>query len=161
MPCFHRNLGKRLVKRPKLYFCDTGLACHLTGVRSRELLERGPLAGALFENFAVVEIAKDTAHRGLDRRLSHARTNTGVEADFVLEDLDRRRVLFGEVKRRRTVRPDDARNLRLLREASMNMQREGWTVETVIVTTGDERETLPDGTTVCGIETGFPGTLTD
>jgi len=160
VPCFHRNFGKRLVKRPKLYFWDTGLACHLTGVRSRELLEHGPLAGALFESFVVAEIAKDTAHRGLDRRLSHARTNNGVEADFVLEDLERRRIIFGEVKRRRTVRPDDARNLRVLREASRDMQREGWAVDTVIVTTGDEHESLPDGTTVCGIETDFPGTIT-
>ena len=160
VPCFHRNFGKRLVKRSKLYFWDTGLACHLTGVRSRELLERGPLAGALFENFVVAEIAKDTAHRGLDQKLFHARTNTGVEADFVLEDLERRRIVFGEVKRRRTVRPDDARNLRALREASRDMQREGWAVDTVIVTTGDEHESLPDGTTVCGIETGFPGTIT-
>lgn len=44
--------------------------------------------------------------------------------------------------------------------ASRDMQREGWVVDTVIVTTGDEHESLPDGTTVCGIETGFPGTIT-
>ena len=156
VPCFHHNLGKRLVKRPKLYFWDTGLACHLTGVRSRELLERGPLAGALFENYVVAEVAKDAAHHGLDRRLYHARTNAGIEADFVLEDLERRRIVFGEVTRRSTVRPDDARSLRVLREASRDMLREGWTVETMIVTTGDADESLPDDTIVRGIETGLP-----
>jgi uncharacterized protein len=154
IPSFHRNLGKRLVKRPKLYFWDTGLACHLTGVRSREILERGPMAGALFENYVMAEIAKDAAHRCLDRKLFYFRTNAGLEADFVLEDRESRQIIFGEVKRRLTVRPEDVRNLRVLREASRPLQREGWSIESLLVNAGTSEEALPDGTLVRGVGAG-------
>jgi predicted AAA+ superfamily ATPase len=49
----HRNFNKRLIKSPKLYFYDTGLACYLLGLRSRVQLETHPLRGALFENFVI------------------------------------------------------------------------------------------------------------
>jgi predicted AAA+ superfamily ATPase len=154
IPSFHRNFGKRLVKRPKLYFWDTGLACHLTGVRSREILERGPMAGAIFENYVISEIAKDAAHRGVDRTLYYFRTNAGIEADFVLEDRESRRIVFGEVKRRLTVRPEDLKNIRILREASRKMQSNGWSIEGLLVNAGSGEETLLDGTVVRGVGAG-------
>lgn len=158
VPPYHRNLGKRLVKRPKLYFWDTGLVCYLTGLGSREILEKGPLAGAIFENYVVAEIAKNIAHRGLDRKVHYFRTNTGLEADFVLEDREQRRIVFGEVKRRITIRPEDLKNLRTLRAASAEAEREGWTVGSLIVNTGTTEESLPDGTVVrgAGIAEGGP-----
>lgn len=55
---YHRNFGKRLVKTPKLYFVDTGLACWLLGIRAAEMLPLHPMRGALFENWVVTEHLK-------------------------------------------------------------------------------------------------------
>ena len=59
---YHRNFGKRLVKTPKLYFLDTGLACWLLGIRSDDVLALHPLRGALFENWVVGEFIKSRYH---------------------------------------------------------------------------------------------------
>jgi predicted AAA+ superfamily ATPase len=82
------NIGKRLVKRPKLYFWDTGLICHLAGIRDMESLEAGPLGGAVFENLVVAEILKGAAHRGLDLEAYFFRESNGLEADLLLIDSD-------------------------------------------------------------------------
>ncbi|MDP3178797.1 MAG: DUF4143 domain-containing protein [Spirochaetaceae bacterium] len=55
---WHATVGKRLIKRPELYFWDTGLLCHLAGLRDAEALEAGPLGGPVFENLVVAEILK-------------------------------------------------------------------------------------------------------
>ncbi len=64
LPPYHRNFGKRLVKMPKLYFLDTGLASWLLGIRSEEVLGLHPLRGALFENWVVAEFIKARYKRG-------------------------------------------------------------------------------------------------
>jgi len=71
LPPYHRNLGKRIVKRPKLYFYDTGLLCYLAGIRNIEILEKGPLQGEIFETYIVSEIMK-SVFQGL---LNHPETN--------------------------------------------------------------------------------------
>jgi len=58
----HRNFNKRLIKSPKLYFYDTGLACHLLRIRDVTQLETHPLRGALFENYVIAEVAKAYLH---------------------------------------------------------------------------------------------------
>jgi len=55
---FYKNLGKRIIKSPKIHFYGTGLVSHLTGIRTKELYEEGPLYGALFENYVIAEILK-------------------------------------------------------------------------------------------------------
>jgi predicted AAA+ superfamily ATPase len=50
---YYKNLGKRIVKSPKLYFLDTGLVSYLSGNTTKEIIENGPMAGALFENFVI------------------------------------------------------------------------------------------------------------
>ncbi|MFT3791202.1 MAG: ATP-binding protein [Rudaea sp.] len=83
-PAFHRNVTKQLVKRPKLHFCDTGLACSLLGLRAPEQLATHPLRGALFESFVVSEIHKWHLHRGLPSDLRHYRENRGAEIDALI-----------------------------------------------------------------------------
>ena len=56
LPSYHKNLGKRIIKRPKLYFYDPGIVCYLTGIRDMETLNQGPLGGSLFENMIVSEM---------------------------------------------------------------------------------------------------------
>ncbi|MDV7402926.1 DUF4143 domain-containing protein, partial [Arthrospira platensis SPKY1] len=62
---YHRNFNKRIVKTPKLYFYDTGLACALLGIRKPEDLTRHFARGALFENFIINEILKNHLNRNL------------------------------------------------------------------------------------------------
>ena len=78
LPPHFNNLGKRITKMPKIYFLDTGLACHLVGIRDREQLLEGPMAGALFENYCLQETVKIFANLGEQPRLSYVRTNNRV-----------------------------------------------------------------------------------
>jgi predicted AAA+ superfamily ATPase len=85
LPPYHRNFGKRLVKTPKLYFLDTGLACWLLGIRSPDVLVLHPSRGALFETWVVSEFIKSRFNRGLPADLYFWRDNNGLEADLVFE----------------------------------------------------------------------------
>jgi len=101
---FHANIGKRLVKRPKLYFWDTGLLCHLAGLRNDEALKEGPLGGPVFENLAVAEILKGAAHRGFELKAFYFRESNGLEADLILEDPERQRNLVIDIKAGQTAK---------------------------------------------------------
>ncbi|WP_211665486.1 ATP-binding protein [Leucothrix arctica] len=85
LPPYHKNFGKRLVKTPKLYFVDTGLACWLLGIRSEEVLALHPLRGALFETWVVAEALKARYNAGEPADLYFWRDNNGVEADLLYE----------------------------------------------------------------------------
>jgi uncharacterized protein len=79
------NLGKRLVKRPKLYFTEPGLAASLLQIETPEQAARDPLLGALFENMVIVEILKGLYNRGITPRLSFFRDSNGNEVDCIIE----------------------------------------------------------------------------
>jgi predicted AAA+ superfamily ATPase len=82
---YHRSLGKRLVKSPKLYFVDAGLACHLLGIHDVETLRRSPLAGPLWETFVVGQVLR---HFQVERQrppLWFWRTAYGDEVDLLVE----------------------------------------------------------------------------
>jgi predicted AAA+ superfamily ATPase len=81
----HRNFGKRLVKSPKLYFLDVGLAAWLMGIRDAAGLEIHSARGALFETWAVGELYKDQLSRGESPQLYFWRDSTGNEVDVILE----------------------------------------------------------------------------
>ena len=81
----HQNFGKRLVKTPKLYFVDTGLAAFLLGIRDPEHLSIHAARGALFENFVISELLKRRYNQGLPSNLYFWRNNTGEEVDVVIE----------------------------------------------------------------------------
>lgn len=85
LPPFFANLGKRLIKSPKLYFQDTGLAATLLNIESPAQLATHPLRGNLFETWVVSEVAKAHLHRGRRPRLSFYRDSGGLEIDLVLE----------------------------------------------------------------------------
>lgn len=83
---FFANLGKRLVKRPKVYFLDTGTLVYLLGVTQRDQLLAGPAAGPIFEAAVLAQIHRLLVHRGEVSRLYFWRTAAGHEVDFVIED---------------------------------------------------------------------------
>lgn len=85
LPPYHRNYNKRIVKMPKLYFYDTGLASALLGVENAKQLDFHPLRGALFENLVILELLKERLHRGKPQNLYFWRDNTGHEVDLLLD----------------------------------------------------------------------------
>jgi hypothetical protein len=113
VPPYFENFGKRLVKSPKLYFTDSGLACHLLGLASTAELARSPFAGPVFEGFVAAEIAKQQANQGRRRELYYFRDQRGLEVDFVVPGPGRR-LTFIEAKASRTVRPEAAAGMRSL-----------------------------------------------
>lgn len=87
MQPFWANTTKRLAKTPKLYFMDTGLACHLTGWNTPDQLKRGAVAGHMFETFVVSEVLKSYMNAGRDlREVSFYRDSQKREIDLVIQD---------------------------------------------------------------------------
>jgi predicted AAA+ superfamily ATPase len=107
LPSYHRNFGKRLVKTPKLYFFDVGLAAWLLGIRSAEVLALHPLRGALFETLIVGEFIKARFNAGLPADLFFWRDNNGLEADLVFEQGQHLQTV--EIKSGQTVTSDYVR----------------------------------------------------
>ncbi len=107
LPPYFRNFGKRLVKMPKLYFLDSGLACWLLGIRSEDVLALHPLRGALFENWVVGEFIKARYNGGMPADLYFWRDNNGLEADLIFEQGSKLQMV--EIKSGQTVTSDTIR----------------------------------------------------
>src|SRR2546421_4319225 len=84
VPPYFENLGKRLVKTPKVYWGDSGLACYLLGITSEAELQRSPFLGQLFEGFVAAEILKSQVNQGARKELYYFRDQQGLEVDFLL-----------------------------------------------------------------------------
>jgi len=85
LPPYHTNFGKRLVKTPKLYFWDTGLAAWLLGVTDAQAMNVHPMRGALFENLCIAEFGKHLRHTGAPAQMFFWRDNIGNEVDLLVE----------------------------------------------------------------------------
>jgi predicted AAA+ superfamily ATPase len=85
LPPYFENFGKRLIKSPKLYFIDTGLAAWLLGIETTQQLSRDPLRGALFENLIIVECLKHHLNLGKDARIFYFRDSYGNEVDLLIQ----------------------------------------------------------------------------
>ena len=88
LPPYFTNIRKRLVKSPKLYFYDVGLASHLIGIEQAKQLATHPLRGQLFENAVVIEVLKHRYNRGRRSNLSFFRDSQGLECDLLLESAE-------------------------------------------------------------------------
>ena len=86
LPPFHANIRKRLVKSPKIYFYDVGLASYLIGIEHAAQIGTHPLRGPLFENAVVVEALKHRFNRGRRSNLSFFRDSRGIECDLLYEN---------------------------------------------------------------------------
>ena len=109
LPSFHDNINKRLIKSPKLYFYDTGLASYLLGIESSGQMERDPLKGALFENMVVMEIVKQRFNSGMTPSLSFFRDSHHVEIDLVFTKGNQ--IIPIEIKSSKTFHPDFLKGL--------------------------------------------------
>jgi predicted AAA+ superfamily ATPase len=113
LPAWSPNVGKRLVKSPKLHFVDTGLAAHLLGLDERGLMASPRAFGALLETFVVNELEKDLGWAGTQARLFHFRSADRREVDVVIEDRSGR-VVGIEVRASATPTQADFDGLRAL-----------------------------------------------
>ena len=107
---YHKNFNKRLIKMPKLYFFDSGLASYLAGIKDSGQLKTHPLKGALFESFIISEFLKYWYNRGRDSRLYFWRDKTGHEVDCILEDSIE--LIPIEIKSGRTITVDYFKNIK-------------------------------------------------
>ncbi|MEZ4650197.1 MAG: DUF4143 domain-containing protein, partial [Candidatus Eisenbacteria bacterium] len=109
LPPYHRNFNKRLVKSPKLYFLDPGLAASLLGITAADQLATHPLRGALFETLVFCELIKARLNSGKRADLSFWRDNHGREVDFLCEEGGRLHAI--EAKSGLTVTPSSLKGL--------------------------------------------------
>ena len=116
LPAWSANLGKRLVKAPKIILNDTGLVAHLLGLSQERIESESMLLGPLLENFVVMELRKQIGWSARPPQLFHFRAQTGQEVDLLLEDAAGR-VVGVEVKASSTLSSHDFKGLRFLREA--------------------------------------------
>ncbi len=83
---FYNNFNKRILKTPKMYFIDTGLACSLLGIRKTEELELSHFRGALVENYIIMECVKNNANQNTEQSFYYWRDNKGVEVDLIIDN---------------------------------------------------------------------------
>jgi predicted AAA+ superfamily ATPase len=123
---FHRNLSKRLVKSPKLYFYDTGVACSLLGIRDENQVNLHFMKGALFENLIINEFIKRNFHRGENRQPYFWQDSHGKEIDCLL--VDGEKVVPVEIKSGKTIADSYFDNLKYWRELTNMTENRGYVV---------------------------------
>lgn len=143
---YYANVGKRLVKTPKVYFTDTGMLSYLAGIRDPAHAAAGPMAGAIAETAVVSEVLKSFFHRGTEPRLYFWRTATGDEVDLVIETPTG--LLPLEVKATATPSPAMARGILRFRESVREARADGYVVHIgdVWLPLGGNISALPFGT---------------
>lgn len=105
-----KNFNKTIVKRPKIYFYDTGLICNLLEIKTINQLQQHPHKGFIFENFIVSELIKKRSNRGIDNNLYYWRDKTGHEIDIIIDNAGQLTPL--EIKSGKTIHDEFFRNLK-------------------------------------------------
>jgi len=131
---YHNNFKKRMIKTPKLYFYDTGLASSLLGIKSAAELQLHFAKGSLFENMIIADILKNSLNRGLKPDVYFWRDSTGNEVDLILDDPGG--PVAVEIKSGRTIDPGFFKNLNYWR--SLHSGRES---KEILVYGGDLSQT--------------------
>jgi len=117
VPAWYRNIGKRLIKSPKLYINDTGLLTYLLGLDRHQLMNYPDNLGPVLENYVMNELVKQSTWCDTETRLCYYRTVNGKEVDFVLEN-NRSEIVGIEIKSSNSVDANDFRGLKDLSETA-------------------------------------------
>ncbi len=123
---YFANIGKRLVKTPKVYFTDVGTLCYLAGLKDPDHAASGPMGGAIMETAVLSEVVRTLTHRGVEPRVYFWRTTTGTEVDLVVETEGR--LVPIEVKLSATPRPAMAAALKTFRNDVGSVAMPGYVV---------------------------------
>ncbi|MFA6950875.1 MAG: ATP-binding protein [Lentimicrobiaceae bacterium] len=140
---YYKNYNKRMVKMPKLYFYDTGLAAALLGIDHADMLEMHPFRGSLFENLVVTEFLKQRLNSGLSNNIYFWRDSTGNEIDLLIDRTPD--LLPIEIKSGRTVTSDYFKGLNFWNKLTGNKGG-------MVVYGGDMKQSRSYGITVVPIK---------
>ena len=113
---YFENFGKRIIRSPRIYIADSGMACHLLGIDTEAELEKSPFLGAIFEGVVAAEIVKTQVNAGMRRELYYFRDQQGLEVDFIIPGKNGSMTLV-EAKASRTAKPDMTLPMRRLSSA--------------------------------------------
>ncbi|HOO57634.1 MAG TPA: ATP-binding protein [bacterium] len=111
---YFENIGKRLVKSPKVYFTDTGTLCYIVGLKDPEHARKGPMGGAIMETAVVSDIYRTLMHRGETPQMYFWRTSSGTEVDVVIDEGNR--LIPIEIKSSATPNRNMAKGIETFRE---------------------------------------------
>jgi predicted AAA+ superfamily ATPase len=136
LPPYHTNMNKRLVKAPKLYFCDTGLAAMLLEIESPSRLSLDKAKGHLVENFIILELLKTRLNQGKSDRMYFWRDYNGQEVDLIVEWGGELKAI--EIKSTATFAPEFTKSL----QNFCDFAPEG--TKPFVIYTGDEHFTMRD-----------------
>jgi predicted AAA+ superfamily ATPase len=135
---WYANVSKRLIKSPKLYFYDVGLACYLLGLENETQVSRDPLRGNVFENLVVIEALKYRYNRGKRNNLLFYRDSNGNEVDLLAQQ--GRELSAIEIKAGATINPDYFKGLRQFRKTV----GDEWNVAAGVVYGGEDIQRRSD-----------------
>lgn len=135
---YFRNFNKRIIKSPKIYFYDTGVASSLLRIEKSEALSTHYLYGALFENLVISEIIKCQVHRGRRPSVYYWRESNGTEIDCIIES-GNKKITAIEIKGGQTFNSDFIKNLRIFPTGS-----EADSVNKILIYNGRETSKIKD-----------------
>jgi uncharacterized protein len=138
---YHKNFNKRLIKSPKLYFTDTGLACHLLGIKTEEQLSTHYGIGALFENLIIMEVLKHRLNQGERDGLYYWRDSKGLEIDLLIDNGTNLQAI--EMKSGKTFNADFLKNI-----SSWAIHSKVKATNSFVIYGGDSSQRLKEGSLV-------------
>lgn len=133
---YYNTYNKRLIKSPKIYFYDTGLACSLLKIQNAEMVRTHYLYGALYENVVIGEIIKTQHHAGKTPSVYYWRESNGTEIDCIIE-LSNKKTIALEIKGGETFNEEYIRNLK-------NFHAKNESIEKYLIYTGDNSTSVND-----------------
>jgi predicted AAA+ superfamily ATPase len=134
--CYFNNFGKRIIKAPKLYFTDVGLAANLLGIETPEQVFRDPLAGNLFENMVAADVLKSMHNQGRRPELYYFRNQNGLEIDLIVNK--ERNLIPIEIKSSMSFDLSFSKNITLFKKLSDNI------MDGYVIYGGDKRIKIKD-----------------
>lgn len=134
-----QNFNKTIVKRPKIYFYDTGLVCSFLRISNPIQLESHPLKGAIFETMVVIEMVKKFANKGLPINIYFWRDKTGHEVDVIIDTAGK--LIPVEIKSSKTISTEFFKNLKYWNNLSkLN--------SSILIYGGNQEQKRSDGTLI-------------
>jgi len=132
LPPYYNNFDKRIVKKPKIYFYDTGLLCSLLGISTETGLQNHKMLGSIFENFIINEKLKQYYNKGLSPAFYFWQDTNGREVDLLIEE---DKLLVHEIKSSTVVKPEFFKNINLFSSIAKDA---GIKTKKYLINTGDK-----------------------
>lgn len=138
---YYNNFNKRIIKSPKLYFYDTGVACSLLRIQNVDQLHTHSLKGALLENMVIIDLLKQRLNKGQQDNLFYWRDKTGNELDVLKDEADK--ITAIEIKAGATITNDYQKGLLYFKNLAKDKQ-----VKTILCYTGNTSQQRSNGISV-------------